>query len=188
MRTVVQALSLVLFTLLFLWANWKLPDWLPADVYLRLDPLLGLSAVLAGREIVVRALWSLVLIGATLAIGRFFCGYVCPLAAAIDFLDVPFFGKKSRRGLRAMRLGGRQNSWSASFSSARLPSVSPWPIFWIPWRFSRASTHSSCIPWSSVCSIWLSIWCARSSRPWGGWASPTPHILNRSITCPSSPS
>jgi polyferredoxin len=110
MRTVVQALSLVLFTLLFLWANWKLPDWLPADVYLRLDPLLGLSAVLAGREIVVRALWSLVLIGATLAIGRFFCGYVCPLAAAIDFLDVPFFGKKSRRGLRAMRLGGRQNS------------------------------------------------------------------------------
>jgi ferredoxin-type protein NapF len=101
MRTVVQALSLVLFSLLFLFANYKLPDWLPADVYLRLDPLLGLSAVLAGRELVNRALWSLVIIGATLAIGRFFCGYVCPLGAAIDFLDALFFGKKSRQGLKA---------------------------------------------------------------------------------------
>jgi len=100
MRTVVQALSLLLFSLLFLFANYKLPDWLPADVYLRLDPLLGLSAVLAGRELVNRALWSLVIIGATLAIGRFFCGYVCPLGAAIDFLDALFFGKKSRQGVK----------------------------------------------------------------------------------------
>ncbi len=58
MRTIVQALSLVLFTLLFLWTNWKLPDWLPADMHLRLYPVLGLSAVLAGREIVNRGLWS----------------------------------------------------------------------------------------------------------------------------------
>ena len=100
MRTVVQALSLLLFSILFLFANYKLPDWLPADVYLRLDPLLGLSAVLAGRELVNRALWSLVIIGATLAIGRFFCGYVCPLGAAIDFLDALFFGKKSRQGVK----------------------------------------------------------------------------------------
>ncbi len=101
MRTAVQALSLLLFSLLFLFANYKLPDWLPADVYLRLDPLLGVSAVLAGREIVNRALWSLVLIGATVVIGRFFCGYVCPLGAAIDFLDVLLFRKRTRRGVKA---------------------------------------------------------------------------------------
>jgi ferredoxin-type protein NapF len=101
MRTVVQALSLLLFSLLFLFANYTLPDWLPADIYLRLDPLLGLSAVLAGKEIVVRALWSLILIGATVTVGRFFCGYVCPLGAAIDFLDIPLFRKKGRRELKA---------------------------------------------------------------------------------------
>jgi polyferredoxin/NAD-dependent dihydropyrimidine dehydrogenase PreA subunit len=101
MRTAVQALSLLLFSLLFLFANYKLPDWLPADVYLRLDPLLGLSAVLAGKEVVTRALWSLILIGATVVIGRFFCGYVCPLGAAIDFLDLLLFRQKARREVKA---------------------------------------------------------------------------------------
>jgi polyferredoxin/formate hydrogenlyase subunit 6/NADH:ubiquinone oxidoreductase subunit I len=101
MRTAVQALSLLLFSLLFLFANYELPDWLPADIYLRLDPLLGLGAILAGKQIVNRALWSLVLMGATILIGRFFCGYVCPLGAVMDFLDVLFFGGKSRRGPKA---------------------------------------------------------------------------------------
>ncbi len=101
MRIAVQALSLLLFSILFLYADYKLPDWLPADVYLRLDPLLGWGAVLAGRELVNRAIWSLVLIGATLVIGRFFCGYVCPLGAVIDFLDTLFFRKKPRQALKA---------------------------------------------------------------------------------------
>jgi len=73
MRTVIQALSLLLFSTLFVFATYKLPDWLPADIYLRLDPLLGLNAVFAAREIISRALWSLILIGGTLVIGRFFC-------------------------------------------------------------------------------------------------------------------
>ncbi|HSB82526.1 MAG TPA: 4Fe-4S dicluster domain-containing protein [Candidatus Methylomirabilis sp.] len=97
MRIVAQALSLLLFTLLFASANYRLPDWLPADLYLRLDPLLGLSAILAGREIISRALWSLILLGATLAIGRFFCAYLCPLGATLDFLDLLFFRKTSRQ-------------------------------------------------------------------------------------------
>jgi MauM/NapG family ferredoxin protein len=100
MRTRVQALSIALFTLLFLLANYRLPDWLPADIYLRLDPLLGLSAVLAGREMIGRAAWGLVLLGATLLIGRFFCAYICPLGAAIDFLDVLLFRRTPRRGVQ----------------------------------------------------------------------------------------
>jgi MauM/NapG family ferredoxin protein len=101
MRTFIQAVSLAIFSLLFFFfVNYKLPDWLPADIYLRLDPLLGLSAILAGREIIPRALWSLALIGATLIIGRFFCAYICPLGAAIDFLDPLFWRKKGRSGLK----------------------------------------------------------------------------------------
>jgi MauM/NapG family ferredoxin protein len=99
MKSVAQALSLLLFTLLFASANYRLPDWLPADAYLRLDPLLGLSAILAGREIIRRALWSLILIAATLAIGRFFCAYLCPLGATLDFLDPLFFRKTTRQRL-----------------------------------------------------------------------------------------
>jgi len=101
MRTIIQALSLLLFSIFFVLATYKLPNWLPADIYLRLDPLLGLNAVFAAREIISRALWALVTIGATLVIGRFFCAYVCPMGASIDFLDLLFFRKKKRQGLKA---------------------------------------------------------------------------------------
>jgi MauM/NapG family ferredoxin protein len=100
MRTFTQALSLFLFTTLFFLATYKLPDWLPADIYLRLDPLLGLNAVFAAREMISRALWSLLIIGATLLIGRFFCAYVCPMGVSIDFLDIVFFRKKKRQGIK----------------------------------------------------------------------------------------
>ena len=101
MRTIIQALSLLLFSIFFVLATYKLPNWLPADIYLRLDPLLGLNAVFAAREIISRALWALVTIGTTLVIGRFFCAYVCPMGASIDFLDLLFFRKKKRQGLKA---------------------------------------------------------------------------------------
>jgi MauM/NapG family ferredoxin protein len=101
MKRFIQTVSLCLFSVLFVFATYKLPGWLPADIYLRLDPLLGLNAVLAEREIIDRALWSLVLIGATLVVGRFFCAYVCPMGAAIDFLDRLFFHKKARSKLKA---------------------------------------------------------------------------------------
>jgi MauM/NapG family ferredoxin protein len=99
MRKVIQALSLLLFTVFFVFATYKLPNWLPADIYLRLDPLLGLTAVLAAKEIIGRALWALLIIGATLVVGRFFCGYICPMGVSIDFLDLLFFRKKKRQGL-----------------------------------------------------------------------------------------
>jgi len=101
MRKTIQALSLMLFTAFFLLATYRLPDWLPADLYLRIDPLLGINAVIASREIIARVLWSLVLIGATLAVGRFFCAYVCPLGATIDGLDFLFFRKGRRPELKA---------------------------------------------------------------------------------------
>lgn len=101
MRTLIQGLSLALFSLLFFFfANYRLPDWLPADIYLRLDPLLGLGAILSAGEWIGRAMWSLILIGATLTVGRFFCGYVCPLGVAIDFLDPLLAGRKDRPGLK----------------------------------------------------------------------------------------
>jgi formate hydrogenlyase subunit 6/NADH:ubiquinone oxidoreductase subunit I len=87
MRRAVQALSLTLFTGLFVLATYRLPEWLPADLYLRLDPLLGLTAVLASREVIGRVLVSLLTVGATLAVGRFFCGYLCPLGVSLDLFD-----------------------------------------------------------------------------------------------------
>jgi len=53
----IQRYCIISGTVSFFLNVWK---WLRADVYLRLDPLLGLNAVLAAREIISRALWSLV--------------------------------------------------------------------------------------------------------------------------------
>lgn len=94
MKTAIQALSLFLFSLFFLFAAYGLPEWFPADLYLRLDPLLGLNAVLAAREVIGRALWSLITLGITLVVGRFFCAYVCPMGATIDFFALLFFRKR----------------------------------------------------------------------------------------------
>jgi hypothetical protein len=71
MRTIVQGLSLLLFSCLFILAAYHMPDWLPADIYLRLDPLLGLGSILARKEIIQRVLWSLIVLGGTLVVGRF---------------------------------------------------------------------------------------------------------------------
>ena len=101
MRPIIQALSLLLFSTLFVFATYRLPNWLPADIYLRLDPLLGINAVFAAREVIGRVLWALTTIGATLVIGRFFCAYICPMGVSIDFLDFLFFRKKKRLSLKA---------------------------------------------------------------------------------------
>jgi len=101
MRTAVQVFSLLLFTVFFGLANYRLPDWLPADVYLRLDPLLGFNAIIAGRAWVDRALWGIGLLVATVCVGRFFCSYVCPLGAILDFLDPVLFRRARRRPLEA---------------------------------------------------------------------------------------
>jgi polyferredoxin len=100
MKRLIQGISLLLFSAFFALANYWLPDWFPADLYLRLDPLLGLTASVALREIAGRALWSLLLLGATLAVGRFFCAYICPLGACLDFLHPLFFPGKARPAVK----------------------------------------------------------------------------------------
>jgi polyferredoxin len=85
MRRIVQTLFLALFTVLFFLAADPLPSLLPVDIFLRLDPLIALTTMLASRAIHAALFLSLVLVAATLLLGRFFCGWVCPLGTLIDF-------------------------------------------------------------------------------------------------------
>jgi polyferredoxin len=100
MRKTIQFLSVFLFTALFVLATYRLPDWLWADIYLRIDPLLAINALVASREIIGRVLASLFLVVATLALGRFFCAYLCPLGALLDSSDFILFWRIRRRPLK----------------------------------------------------------------------------------------
>lgn len=62
-------------------------EWIPAETFLVIDPLLSLSTALAARSWV----WSLGFAGLILAacvlVPRGFCGYLCPLGTLIDLFD-----------------------------------------------------------------------------------------------------
>ncbi len=62
-------------------------QWLPAELFLVIDPLVSLSTAIAARSWV----WSLASAGAILIvcvlIPRGFCGYLCPLGTVIDLFD-----------------------------------------------------------------------------------------------------
>src|SRR5512145_2670728 len=89
-RRVVQTLGLALFLALLLFSAWPYTEpigpasflrreFIPLEMALWLDPLVGIAAAIAARE------WSIALVGAGVVLAvctvlpRFFCGYCCPL-------------------------------------------------------------------------------------------------------------
>ena len=65
-------------------------------LFLRLDPLAGLAVALSPERSweLLRLFWpALALTGATLLVGRFFCGWLCPLGTVLDVTD-PLVGRR----------------------------------------------------------------------------------------------
>ncbi|KPL19113.1 MAG: hypothetical protein AMJ92_04365, partial [candidate division Zixibacteria bacterium SM23_81] len=96
-RAVIQGLFLLFFLLLFALTKFPLGSPIPVELLLRLDPLAAAISFLAGRTVVPRMLLSLGLLGVTIFLGRFFCGYVCPLGTTIDISDRFLCSKKLAR-------------------------------------------------------------------------------------------
>jgi len=80
-RLASQALFLLLFLWLFLQTESKGADQLgyPVKVFLDADPLLALTAILSSRSFLPSMLLAGAVALATVFLGRFFCGWVCPL-------------------------------------------------------------------------------------------------------------
>ncbi len=107
-RRLVQSVCLTLFLVLFFYVCWPYSarpveqpegwpthyadnlaqkEWLPAEFFLVIDPLVSFSTAIAARSWV----WSLTCAAAILLvcifIPRGFCGYLCPLGTLIDLFD-----------------------------------------------------------------------------------------------------
>jgi len=66
-------------------SNIRLPY--PVNLFFRLDPLVGLSNALASCALYRGLLWSLLILIPTFFLGRFFCGWICPLGSIHHFFS-----------------------------------------------------------------------------------------------------
>ncbi|MDR3357960.1 MAG: 4Fe-4S binding protein [Desulfovibrio sp.] len=102
-----QAVSLSLFWFLLFSASWPSVElWLPADLFLRMDPLAAVLAPLAGRQWIAALVPGVVILAFSFVAGRFFCGWLCPFGASLTF---------ARRLLRA-KPAAAQNGEKGIFS------------------------------------------------------------------------
>jgi len=85
-RRVSQVLCFVLFLFLFVKTDYSGSNELPyaVNILFRIDPFLALSASLATRTLLAIMWPSLVFIGLTFILGRFFCGWICPMGSLLD--------------------------------------------------------------------------------------------------------
>ena len=85
-RKAVQALALVLFVGLIALSWQGTRPIFGADTLLRLDPLAAVAAMIASRRWLVRFIPALAVLVATVVLGRFWCGWLCPLGTLLDWV------------------------------------------------------------------------------------------------------
>jgi len=69
----------------------------PVSIFLEMDPLVAFSTALATHAIYGKVIWALVIIAGTILVGRFFCGWVCPLGTLNHFFSSY---KPERKGMK----------------------------------------------------------------------------------------
>ncbi len=86
LRRVSQLAFLALFLFLFLKAEFVDQATLawPVDLFFRFDPLILAAHLITFSPLVAGLWWALIFVALTFALGRFFCGWVCPLGTTLD--------------------------------------------------------------------------------------------------------
>lgn len=120
LRTVSQVAFLVLFVSLILRTDFRAtssgsPNDLqltsPVALFFQLDPLVMISNALASRALYHGLLWSLLILIPTFFLGRFFCGWICPLGTLNHFFGS--LKSESKRGKQLIE-SNRYKSWQAT--------------------------------------------------------------------------
>ena len=122
LRRFVQILFLVTFVVLTVSGMELGSAWLPSSVFSRLDPLVGLAAVLASRTFVVFWAAALLTIVVTVVFGRVWCGWICPLGTVVDLAPA---SKRGRRDVPARWRAGKYITLTVVLIAAAAGSLGP---------------------------------------------------------------
>ncbi len=82
----------------------------PVSIFLEMDPLVAFSTAISTHSLYKNVIWALVIIAGTLVLGRFFCGWVCPLGTLSHFFSSY---KPERRGKKRVQ-ANRYKKWMAT--------------------------------------------------------------------------
>lgn len=82
----------------------------PVSIFLEMDPLVAFSTAISTHSLYKNVIWALVIIAGTLVLGRFFCGWVCPLGTLSHFFSSY---KPERRGKKRV-LANRYKKWMST--------------------------------------------------------------------------
>jgi polyferredoxin len=74
----------------------------PVSLALEIDPLAALMTLLAGGTLYQGMLWSLLILIPTIFLGRFFCGWICPLGTLNHWMSAFKSERKARKGKRLL--------------------------------------------------------------------------------------
>ena len=101
LRRVSQLVFLALFLFLFLKAEFVDQGTLawPVDLFFRFDPLALATHLLTFGPLVAKLFWSLIFVALTFILGRFFCGWVCPMGTTLDGARRLLFAPRPDRGV-----------------------------------------------------------------------------------------
>jgi len=95
LRKFIQILLLAFFVFLIAITTYigDVPSLFPKDLFLNLDILLLSVTSIASRKLLIGLIYSIPIIVLTILLGRFFCGWICPLGTIIDIVERPL-GKR----------------------------------------------------------------------------------------------
>ncbi len=102
-RRIAQLFFFFLFIFLFLQASFPYDGLLPSDLFLRITPLVGITTFLSTWTFEAKLALGFIFLLLTLALGRFFCGWICPLGTLLDFSDKVLIRKSKHRPEKSYR-------------------------------------------------------------------------------------
>jgi len=87
LRRAIQLISLAFFLFFLIAAATALASVFPVDAFLRLDPVIFAGTAISTRSFSLVFIPAILLLILSPVMGRFFCGYICPMGTTLDGTD-----------------------------------------------------------------------------------------------------